>query len=163
MVMVVKGLKHIASKMDGQSRKILALKSLNQNKTVVALAKENNVSRQFIHTQKKVLLQTADEIFSEEVENNKILFYLPVTKEWLEQFSISLVLDCRSTFRGVIKAMNGLLDYSISLGNVSSIIKGAIKKAIAINDKQDLTHVKLGAHDEIFHQNNPVLAGVDIA
>jgi len=36
------------------------------------------------------------------------------------------------------------------------------QKAKAINAKQDLTRVTLGAHDELFHRNKPILAGVDI-
>ncbi|MEE8057937.1 MAG: hypothetical protein V3T17_08885 [Pseudomonadales bacterium] len=31
-----------------------------------------------------------------------------------------------------------------------------------MNDKQDISKVKLAAHDEIFHHNKPVLAGIDI-
>ncbi len=60
-----------------------------------------------------------------------------------------MVLDCRSTFLSMIKAIKKLLDPSISLGKI-------------INAMQDLRNVKRGAQDELFHQNKPGLAGVDI-
>ena len=149
--------------MDFETKKELALKTLSQKQTITNLARQNKVSRQFIHTQKNKLLQVVDYGFSEAAqEQEKPLFNLPVTKDWIEQYVISLVLDCRSTFRGVIKSMRNLLDYKISLGKVSNIIKEAIKKAIQINAKQVLKNVTLGAHDELFHQNKPVLAGIDI-
>ena len=34
--------------------------------------------------------------------------------------------------------------------------------AVQHNAKQDLSAIKLAAHDELFHLNKPVLAGVDI-
>lgn len=153
----------IAFRMDGQHRQMLAVQSLNNKQTIVALAKANQVSRQFVHAQKRKLLQSANKTFSDKIEDDqKPLFLLPVTKEWIEQFILSLVLDCRATFRGVIKAMRSLLDYGISIGTISKIVKDAITKAIVINAMQDLSNVKLGAHDELFHQNKPILAGIDI-
>ena len=53
--LVVKQQQHLASNLDGQARKELALQSLNKKQTVVALAEINNVSRQFIHEQKNKL------------------------------------------------------------------------------------------------------------
>lgn len=126
------------------------------------MAKQNKVSRQFIHVQKNKLTEAAEKAFSPKAQEEQVLFHLPVTKAWIEQYVISLVLDCRACFRGVIKSLNNLLDYSISIGNVSHIVKLAIQKSIAINSAQDLSNVTLGANDELFHQNKPVLAGIDI-
>jgi hypothetical protein len=153
---------HPAFSLNGQARKELALQSIIKKQTIKELADINNVSRQFIHEQKNKLLTAVNEEFTETVEENKILFHLPVTKNWLEQFVIALVLDCRATYSGVMKAMKNLLDYTLSLGSISRVVKSAIKKAKQINAKQILNAVTLGAHDELFHQNNPVLAGVDI-
>jgi len=152
----------LASNLDGQARKDLALQSLNKKQTIVKLAEINNVSRQFIHEQKNKLLSAVNEEFTETSKENKILFHIPVTKGWIEQFATALVLDCRATYSGVMKAMKHLLDYNISIGSVSNILKSAILNASGINAKQDLKAVTLSAHDELFHQNKPVLAGVDI-
>ena len=154
---------YIAYAMTGQQRKRLAINSISSKRTITSLAQENKVSRQFIYTQKNKLLESANETFTEQnTEDNKVLFYLPVTKKSIEQFVIVLALDCRASFRGIIKTINNLLDYPISLGTVSNIVKGAISNAIVINGMQDLNNVTLGAHDELFHQNKPVLAGIDI-
>ena len=153
---------HPASKLNGQARKELALQSLNKKQTVVEIAKINNISRQFIHEQKNKLLAAVNEEFTEVSEENKVLFHIPVSKSWIEQFTLALVLDCRATYSGVMKAMKHLLDYNISIGTVSHIVKSSIQKAKNINAKQDLSSVTLGAHDELFHHNKPVLAGVDI-
>lgn len=162
MGLVIQKQQTLASNLDGQARKELALQSLNKKQTVVELAKINHVSRQFIHEQKNKLLDAVNEEFTETPEKHKILFHLPVTKNWIEQFAIVLVLDCRATYGGVMKAMKHLLDYNISLGSISNIVKSAILKAKEINAEQDLRAVTQGAHDELFHNNKPVLAGVDI-
>lgn len=151
-----------AANLDGKTRKELALRSLKKTQTVVELAKVHKVSRQFIYEQVNKLLAAANEEFTAVPEQNKVLFHIPVTKHWIEQFAISLTLDCRATSSGVMKAMKNLLDYDISIGTISSIMKGVKPKATEINSKQDLNFVTQGAHDEIFHQNKPVLAGVDI-
>lgn len=153
---------HPAFHLDGEARKELALQSLNKKQTIVGLAKTNNISRQFVHEQKNKLLSAANKKFTETPEQDRILFYIPIKKSWIEQFTIVLILDCRSTYGGVIKAMNNLLDYNISLGRVSNIVASSIQKAIDMNAKQDLSLVTLGARDEIFHNNKPVLAGIDI-
>jgi hypothetical protein len=154
---------YIAHGMDGQEKKELALNAVSYKQTITSLAEQKKVSRQFIHIQKNILLQSANETFSDNPANDcNVLYHIPVTKEWIEQCVIVMVLDCRSTFRGVIKAIKNLLDYNISLGKISSIVKSAIIKAIIINAMQNLKNVKRGAHDELFHQNKPVLAGVDI-
>lgn len=94
--------------------------------------------------------------------DDNVLFYLPVTKAWLCQFILVLVLNCRSCFRGVIKTLDDLFDYPISIGTIHHVVSDAIQKSSEINDRQDLSHVTLGAHDELFHHNKPVLAGIDI-
>ena len=73
-----------------------------------------------------------------------------------------LLLHCRCSFRGVTKLFQDVLDSSISATTVHNISTAAIQKAQRINASQDLSRVKLGAHDELFHHNKPVLAGVDI-
>jgi len=87
MTVIVRTLEYPAAKMNGQDRKVLALKSLSLEDTVIALAKQNQVSRQFIHAQKNKLLRSVDNEFSEkEEEEEKVLFNLPVTKSWIPEF-----------------------------------------------------------------------------
>ena len=88
---------HPASKLNGQARKELALQSLSKKQTVVEIAKINNISRQFIHEQKNKLLAAVNEEFTDVSEENKVLFHIPVSKSWIEKFTLALVLDCRAT------------------------------------------------------------------
>ncbi len=47
-----------------------------------------------------------------------VLFYLPVTKAWLRQLVLALVLIGHSSYRAVVELLRDLFDYHISLGNV---------------------------------------------
>src|SRR5258707_14456372 len=56
-----------------------------------------------------------------------------------------------------------LLDWPVSLGWVHSVVKDAIATANPINEAQDLSRVEAIALDEIFQNQKPVLAVVDVA
>ncbi len=73
-----------------------------------------------------------------------------------------MILNGRGSYRGVIKSLSDLIDYPISIGKIHNVVHDNIQKALIINLKQDLSFVKVGAHDELFHQNKPVLADIDI-
>ena len=152
-----------AKGMNIKQKKAVALQALRQAQMITSIAKENNISRKFVYQQKDKAIQAIDGVFKEpETGKEKILFYLPVTKSWLIQLVICLLLHCRSSFRGVTKLFQDILDSSISIATIHDISINAIKKAQSINGAQDLSGVKLGAHDELFHNNQPVLVGIDI-
>ncbi len=92
-----------------------------------------------------------------------MLFYLPVTKAWLRQLVLALVLICHSSLRGVIEFFRDLLDLKISQGTVHNIVKEAVPKARDVNQAQDLSKIRNGGHDEIFQATKPVLVGADLA
>ena len=116
-----------------------------------------------MYAQKDKAINAINDAFSADVEDDdKVLFYLPVTKAWLRQFILGLVLNCHSSFRGVIKTLDDVFDYDMSVGTVHNVVSDAIQKATNINVNQDISLVTLGAHDELFHLNKPVLAGIDI-
>jgi hypothetical protein len=50
---------------------------------------------------------------------------------------------------------------SISVGSVHNLYQLAAQRAGAIHTTQDLSQIRVGLHDEIFHTNEPVLVGVD--
>jgi hypothetical protein len=155
---------HAAKNMNEQTKRSLAVESICQHKTLSQIASENKVSRKFVSSQKNKLMGAINDAFSiENVNEEEILFTLPVTKSWLKQFTASLLLDCRSSFRGVIKSANNLLDYDISIGSICNTVKSLVQKTKSINVKQDLTNIKLCAQDEMFQHNKPVLTGVDIS
>ena len=125
------------------------------------MAQEHSVSRKFLYQQKEKALSGIDFAFEETIQDD-VLFWLPVTKAWLRQVVLVLILHCHSSFRGVIKACTDLFGTSISLGTVFTIVQEATEKAEDINEKQDVSNVVHGAHDEVFQKNMPVLTGVDI-
>ena len=52
---------------------------------------------------------------------------------------------------------------AISVGTVHHVLQSATQQAGVINREQDLSGIRVGLHDEIFHGGKPVLAGVDAA
>jgi hypothetical protein len=51
-------------------------------------------------------------------------------------------------------------DYELSVGTIHNIVMGAVEKARLINGQEDLSPIRVGAHDEIF-RGDPVLVGMD--
>ena len=87
-----------------------------------------------------------------------MLFYLPITKDWLFQLILALILICHCSFRGVVELFRDLFDLPISVGTVHNRLQAAAAKAAVINQSQDLSGIKVGLHDEIYQGNQPVLA-----
>ena len=152
----------IASRLGPQERKNLSLQVLAQSEPVSRLAQNNGVSRKFLYQQAAKASEAIDEAFTAPADDDdKVLFHLPVTKKWIRQFVLSLILICHSSFRGVIEILADLFDYPISLGTVHNIVRGAIAKSQQINNAQDLSPIRIGLPDEIFQTGKPVLVGVD--
>jgi hypothetical protein len=100
--------------------------------------------------------------FVPSAQDEEVLFYLPVTKAWLRQVVLGLVLLCHSSFRGAIAFFRDLLDCPLSLGSVHAIVRQAVSSAHQVNAAQDLCRVRAGSHDELFQAGQPVLTGIDL-
>jgi hypothetical protein len=126
------------------------------------LADQHQVSRKFVY-------QTADHAdhalrlaFSPgRVCDDRVLFHLPVTKTWLRQLVLGLVLIGHCPLRGVVELLADLFDYPLSLGTAHHIVRSAVAVAAGHNDRQDLSSVRVAALDEIFQGGRPVLVGCD--
>ena len=90
-------------------------------------------------------------------------FHLPVTKSWLYQLILGLVLICHSFYRGVVELFRDLFDLPISIGTIHNRLEAAAATAVELNQSQDLSGIEVGLHDEIFHSDKPVLVSVDAA
>ena len=143
-------------------RLLLGLYGLAGTQSITTLAGESDVSRQFVYRQCSIAEQALNDAFTPQPADKKVLFYLPVTKEWLQQFTLALVLICHSPLRGVVELLRDLFDYPISLGTVFNTVRKAVKRARQHNRAQDLSRVRVGGHDEIFQAGQPVLVGVDL-
>ena len=99
--------------------------------------------------------------FSPDPNSEDVLFHLPVTKGWLRQLILGLVLNCHSSTRGVVELLRDVFDHRISVGAVHNIVHSAVARAREINHQHDLSTIEIGLLDEIFQAQDPVLVGVD--
>ena len=121
------------------------------------------MSRKFVYHQADKGAQALEQAFQSPRSNDEeVLFYLPVTRAWLQQVVLGLLLLCHSSFRGVLAFFRDLLDQPIALGTVHNIVQEAVVEARRINAGQDLSGVRAGSHDELFQGRQPVLAGIDL-
>jgi hypothetical protein len=151
-----------AKVMEPRQRQDLALQALAGTDTISGLAAHHEVSRKFVYQQAAKGEEALQEAFSpEEPGEERILFHLPVTKAWLRQMVLGLTLICHSSIRGVGELFRDVFDYPISVGTVHAILLDTVAQARSYNHRQDLSGVRIGAHDEIFQSGRPVLVGAD--
>jgi len=151
-----------AKVMPPSQRLQLGLEALAGSRSITTLADELDVSRKFVYQQSAIADQALRDAFAPEPPDQQVLFHLPVTKQWLRQLTLGLVLICHSPLRGVVELLRDVFDFDISLGTVFNIVHAAILPARAHNQAQDLASVRVGGHDEIFQAGQPVLVGVDL-
>jgi hypothetical protein len=152
-----------AKAMGPQERQTLAVQGLAGEQPISTLAEQHRVSRKFVHQQVNKAQQVLDEAFASPVPDQKVLFYLPVTKAWLRSLILALALICHASFRSIVELLRDLFATRVSLGTIHNILNEAVAQARQHNDQQDLSQVDIGVHDEIFQALQTVLAGVDAA
>jgi hypothetical protein len=146
----------------GEQRQQLALQALARTPSISQLARDHHVSRKFVYQQTATAAHALHEAFvPEPADDDEVLFYLPVTKGWLRQLVLALVLICHSSFRGVLELLRDRFDYSLSLGTIHNIVQSAVAVAREHNSAYDLSASGIGTHDEIFQTGLPVLVGAD--
>ncbi len=151
-----------AARLGPDERKELALHVLTRHRPVTRVADELQVSRKFAYRQAAKASDALDAAFDPSPEDDEILFHLPITKKWIESAVVSLTLTCHSPYRGVMEFLGHMLDTHISIGTVHNIMRGAAARARELNDAEDISGIRVGAHDEIFQAGKPVLAGADV-
>jgi hypothetical protein len=152
-----------AQRMEPAQRQKLALQVLVGTHPVAELARRHQVSRAFLYRQADTATHALADAFDPAPRDDDVLFSLPVTKAWLRQLVLALVLIGHSPYRAVVELLRDLFDWKVSLGTVHNVVHGAVEAARAINRRCDLAGVRIGAHDEIFQAGRPVLVGVDTA
>ena len=149
--------------MEPAQRQELAVQVLAGSHPVAELARRHQVSRKFLYRQAATATDALTDAFDPTPKDDEVLFHLPVTKAWLRQLVLALVLIGHSPYRAVVELLRDLFDWKISLGTVHNIVHSAVEPARAISRRCDLAGVRIGAHDEIFQASHPVLVGVDTA
>jgi hypothetical protein len=153
----------VAASLPAEIRKDIAIRVLSKSKPISHLAAEHQVSRKFVYQQGHKAHQALDESFASAQAAHAVLFYLPVTKAWLVQLILALVLICHCSYRGVVELLRDLFDLPISIGTIHNRLQSAAEQAAAINSAQDLSRVQVDLRDEIFQSSSPVLVGIDAA
>lgn len=144
-------------------RQDLAIQVMGRTESVSSLSRQHKVSRKFLYEQAEKAQLALMDAFAPSPKDDAVLFYLPVTKAWLRQLVVALVLICHASYRGVVELFGDMLDTSISVGSVHNILIQAVAQARRVNAGEDLSAIRVGAHDEIFQNGKPVLAGCDLA
>ncbi|MGK7895472.1 MAG: hypothetical protein AB4372_18110 [Xenococcus sp. (in: cyanobacteria)] len=119
------------------------------------------MSRKFLYQQQQKGNQALELGFNQQKDESDILYWIPVTKNWIFQLILGLIFICHSSYRGVVEILRDLFDYPISVGTVHNRVQSVVAQAQEINKSQDLSRVKVGLKDEIFQSRLPVLAGID--
>jgi hypothetical protein len=146
-----------------QQRQRLAVEALARTTPITQLADHNQVSRRFVYRQQDIARNALNDAFEPPPTDDSVLFHLPVTKRWIEQFTLGLVLIGHCPLRGVVELFGDFFDHDVSLGTVHNIVQSAVEAARRHNARHDLSPIRIGAHDEIFQNGQPVLVGVDVA
>jgi hypothetical protein len=153
----------IAATLRPEARQKIAIEALSQTKPITHLAKEYQVSRKFVRIQRQKAKVALDESFEASIPDDPVLFTLPVTKSWLFQLIVSLVLICHSSLRGVVELLRDVFHFTISPSTVRNRLEAAAERARSINGEQDLSRIEVDLRDEIFQGSSPVLVGIDAA
>jgi len=140
-------------------RKDIGIQAIGGCTPIAHVANRYGVSRKFVYQQKEKALEGISQAFEKQVPNDKVLFYIPVTKQWLVQVVLALIFICRASYQGVSEFFRDILDQPISKGTIHNIVYEHLATAKKINAQQDLSHVQVGLHDEIYQAGDPVLVG----
>ena len=153
-----------AAQMGPLQRRALFLEAIRRNEPILRLAERRHVSRKFVYQQMARATAAVDQAFHVPASPEApILFQLPVTQPWLEQLVLSLTLICHSSYRGAMELLQTLFDYhDLSLGSIHNLLRQAVDKARQINATEDLSAIRVGAHDEMYQARQPVLVGMDV-
>jgi len=152
--------KHHGKRLPLNVKRSIGIESLKEKATIVDISNRFNVSRNSVYKQQARALTAVNQAF--EQTDDDVLYYIPVTKAYIQRAVTALYLVCRAGSRDIKSFMDLIFDYSLSIGTVSNILDKSSEDAIKINNQYDLSSIQTGCSDELFHHNKPLLATVDI-
>ena len=125
---------HAAHSLNLGQRQKIGIQSVGGHFPISHIADRYGVSRKFIYQQKEKTLKGISQAFEERLkDDSKVIFYLPITKAWVCQFILALILICRSPYQAVVELLRDLFDYEISKGGVHNVVYKALEKTKNIN------------------------------
>jgi len=95
----------------------------SKTEPISRLAAQHQVSRKF-STKGHKANEALDATFSAATDEREVL-YLPITKTWLFQLILGLILVCHCSYRGVVELLRDLFDLPISVGTIHNRLQSA--------------------------------------
>ena len=87
----------------------IGLQAISRKQPIVDIAQRYDCSRTTVYKQQEKIIQAANKAY--ECENNEILFYIPVTKKFIEQIVVGLFLICKSSYRDIMFFLKDIIHY----------------------------------------------------
>lgn len=157
-----------ARQLDSRQRQTLAVDVLSRQRSAAQVARDEGVSRKFVAAQVDRARDAIDREFDETVGSSpsagddRVLFQIDVTPRFIRRCILALLLYCHSCYRGLQEFLFDVLGVKVSIGTIHNVARQAAQQARQINASEDLSQVRIGAHDEIFQKSRPVLVGCDV-
>ena len=142
----------------------IAIEAISKKSPLSQVARIHEVSRKFVYQQKNVAIEAMSQAFCD-LEcggDDQVLASISITKDWLHRMVLELILVCHASFRNVCEILQDRFHIQMSIGTVSNIVTKAVERARQLSVQEDLSLIKVGAHDEIFQGGMPVLVGCDV-
>jgi hypothetical protein len=140
-------------------KKAMALEAIKREHSIADISRRYDCSRNTVYAQQEIALTAANNAFTKDEE---VLFYLPVTKNFIHATVVDLWAGCKVSTRDIVCHLQNIMGYHLAVGSVTHILDVASDKALSINNSYNLSLIKDSAADELFHHNKPLLASVDI-
>ena len=90
----------------------------------------HQVSRKFVYQQGDKAQRSLDETFAPSQGDDDVLFHLPVTKNWLYQLILGLVLIGHSSHRGVVDLLRDLFEWKQLHRRLSDKFHGLMEASV---------------------------------
>lgn len=147
--------KVLANNINLKERNIIGCKAI-VGESVSNISEEYKINREFVYNQKKRI--------AELLESEETFIKTPAVildKSMIEKIIVGCMLVCKASTEDTQRFMDWIFKIWVSIGKISTTINKAASKAEQWNKSIDLSEIKIGANDEIFQGNKPVLVGVE--
>jgi len=136
-------------------RNIIGCKAISGT-SAIDLSNEYGINREFIYSQKNRInniIELNSKLYKETI--------VILDEAMKEKIIVACMLICKASTEDTQRLLKTVFNVWISIGKISRIINEAATKADIWNSSIDLSGIKIGANDEIFQGNTPILVGVE--
>jgi predicted DNA-binding protein YlxM (UPF0122 family) len=149
--------KTLVSSIKNEERIVLGCKAIS-GISVTEISSEYRVNRQFIYDQKNKVEDILDKTFNKTEEKAQVLI---LDENTIEKTIVACMVICKGSENDTQEFIKSIYKIHVSIGKISKVINEASERALKWNNSIELNGIIIGANDEIFQGNKPVLVGVD--